>query len=103
MPSGWVSLPTWPRGCPAHHHPRQHRRERWGPAAAVTVELMCLFISDLYVGFPVSHLQTALDERPASGEAAWVERGQHMAPMPSCLCMLTFPHAVCCARIFCLF
>ena len=63
--------------------------------AAVTVESMRLLISDPYAGFPASHLQTALDERPASGGAAWVERGQHMAPMPSCLCLLTFPHAVC--------
>lgn len=39
---------------------------------------------------PASHPQTALDEA-ASGEAAWVERGHHMAPVPSCLCMLIFP------------
>ena len=95
MPPGWVNLPTWPRGCLAHHRPRRHRRERWGLLAAVSVELMRLLISDPYVGFPASHLQTALDERPASGGAAWVERVQHMAPMPSCLCMLMFPHAVC--------
>lgn len=76
---------------------------RQATATAVTAELICLLISDPYVCFPASHPQTALDERPASGKAMWVESGQHMAPMPSCLCMLIFPHAVCRAHIFCLF
>lgn len=65
------------------------------PVKAVAVEVTRLLVSGAYICFPASHPQTALDERSASGEAAWVERGQHMAPMPSCLCMLTFPHAVC--------
>lgn len=57
------------------------------------MELMYLLASDLSVYFPASHPQAALDARPASREAVWVEHGQHMAPVPSCLCMLIFPHA----------
>lgn len=104
MPPRWVSLPTWPRGCPVPPPLKAAKTvEMRDPMAAIAVELMLLIISDPHACFPASHPQTVLDERSASGEAAWVELGQHMAPMPSCLCMLMFPHAVCRAHIFCLF
>lgn len=43
---------------------------------AVAVEVIRLLISDLYVCLPASLPQMVLDERPASGEAVWVEFGQ---------------------------
>lgn len=43
---------------------------------AVAIEVIRLLTSDLYVCFPTSRPQTALDERPACGEAVRVEFGQ---------------------------
>lgn len=57
---------------------------------AVRVDPKHLLTSDLDVCFPVNHPQ-ALGGADSSGGAVWVERSQHMAPVPLRLWSPCFP------------